>query len=72
MIECGCIYSIGHVDDKANKLHAIASLRVLLDATKEQTVVNGRDTTNEEVSGFFCPIQLIVNNFHTVLYSQLL
>ncbi|KZS21124.1 putative Sodium/potassium/calcium exchanger 2 [Daphnia magna] len=39
----------GHVDDKANKLHAIASLRVLLDATKEQTVVNGRDA-NEELS----------------------
>lgn len=40
----------GHVDDKANKLHAIASLRVLLDATKEQTVANGRDP-NEEVNG---------------------
>ncbi|KAI9563916.1 hypothetical protein GHT06_011384 [Daphnia sinensis] len=39
----------GHVDDKANKLHAIASLRVLLDATKEQTVANGRDA-NEEFS----------------------
>ncbi|XP_046447857.1 sodium/potassium/calcium exchanger Nckx30C-like isoform X1 [Daphnia pulex] len=39
----------GHVDDKANKLHAIASLRVLLDATKEQTVANGRDP-NEEFS----------------------
>ena len=41
--------STGHVDDKANKLHAIASLRVLLDATKEQTVANGRDP-NEEVN----------------------
>lgn len=39
----------GHVDDKANKLHAIASLRVLLDATKEQAVANGREATNEEV-----------------------
>ena len=46
----------GHVDDKANKLHAIASLRVLLDATKEQAVANGsqgRDpisgSNNEEV-----------------------
>jgi hypothetical protein len=41
----------GHVDDKAENLHAIASLRVLLDATKTQTqgqgqpvsVSNGRD-----------------------------
>ena len=44
-------YTLGHVDDKANKLHAIASLRVLLDATKEQTVVNGRETNETEVSG---------------------
>lgn len=41
---------VGHVDDKANKLHAIASLRVLLDATKEQAVAaNGREPTIEEV-----------------------
>lgn len=52
----------GHVDDKANKLHAIASLRVLLDATKEQTVVNGRDTTNEEIGRpDVTPVETIIN-----------
>ena len=40
----------GHVDDKANNLHAIASLRVLLDATKTQTpATNRREIANDEV-----------------------
>lgn len=34
----------GKVDEKATQLHAIASLKVLLDATKPQDGVNG--TTN--------------------------
>ena len=39
----------GHVDDKAENLHAIASLRVLLDATKTTTTTNqlqGQPTSN--------------------------
>jgi hypothetical protein len=51
-LNCCIDQKTGHVDDKANKLHAIASLRVLLDATKEQTVANGRDP-NEEVNEMF-------------------
>ena len=35
---------LGKVDEKATQLHAIASLKVLLDATKPQDGVNG--TTN--------------------------
>ena len=37
-------YVPGKVDEKATQLHAIASLKVLLDATKPQDGVNG--TTN--------------------------
>jgi hypothetical protein len=55
----------GHVDDKANKLHAIASLRVLLDATKEQAVANGRDP-NEEVNAIFL---IITATASTILNS---
>ena len=33
--------SAGKVDEKATQLHAIASLKVLLDATKPQDGVNG-------------------------------
>ena len=32
---------LGKVDEKATQLHAIASLKVLLDATKPQDGVNG-------------------------------
>ena len=34
----------GKVDEKATQLHAIASLKVLLDATKPQDGVNGNAT----------------------------
>ncbi len=39
------IYSSGKVDEKATQLHAIASLKVLLDATKPQDGVNGTGGT---------------------------
>ena len=35
------LFALGKVDEKATQLHAIASLKVLLDATKPQDGVNG-------------------------------
>jgi len=66
----------GHVDDKANKLHAIASLRVLLDATKTQAqgqdppLANGRESGGNEVGGGHCdstPVETIVNSDSAVV-----
>eukprot|EP00095_Tigriopus_kingsejongensis_P005989 maker-scaffold48_size466083-snap-gene-3.25 protein:Tk05989 transcript:maker-scaffold48_size466083-snap-gene-3.25-mRNA-1 annotation:"sodium potassium calcium exchanger nckx30c isoform x2" len=39
----------GKVDEKATQLHAIASLKVLLDATKPQDGLNGNATTGDGV-----------------------
>lgn len=39
-----CISFTGKVDEKATQLHAIASLKVLLDATKPQDGANGTAT----------------------------
>ena len=36
-----CKFAAGKVDEKATQLHAIASLKVLLDATKPQDGANG-------------------------------
>ncbi len=36
-----CLIISGKVDEKATQLHAIASLKVLLDATKPQDGING-------------------------------
>lgn len=62
-----CFYwRAGHVDDKANKLHAIASLRVLLDATKTQAqgqdppLANGRESVGNEVSPTFPLVSLVM------------
>ncbi len=41
----------GKVDEKATQLHAIASLKVLLDATKPQDGLNGSATTGVAAGG---------------------
>jgi len=41
----------GKVDEKATQLHAIASLKVLLDATKPQEGVNGTTNTDGTITG---------------------
>jgi hypothetical protein len=38
-------FTLGKVDEKATQLHAIASLKVLLDATKPQDGINGSAVT---------------------------
>ena len=40
---------LGKVDEKATQLHAIASLKVLLDATKPQDGVNGTGGTGDQI-----------------------
>jgi hypothetical protein len=42
---------VGKVDEKATQLHAIASLKVLLDATKPQDGVNGTTNPDGTITG---------------------
>lgn len=64
------------MDDKANKLHAIASLRVLLDATKAQAqgqdspMANGRESISNEAGAGHSettPVETIVNSDSAVV-----